>query len=430
MMQDGLKNSGTLRKARIMALIVGPLGWFVFSLIFRVTPGQDWMVFDTAVHAWRDGNLGILLDGWKFTSVLNQSHAGWMQAPLVFHPWVYPPYTLLLALPFAFLPWLASYVGFQLVSLAGLLWALRPWCQPARATRFIIGGVLLCPSTAFTLGAGQNSFLTASMVLGGCHLLERRPVVAGCLFGLLAFKPQLAIMIPIALVASRSYRVLAVAAGTAAAVVLASLVVPGPELWRGWLHLFFSGNAAFKEWVDQGRLHGQSVFTCLRFVGLPASVANLGQLAAVVFCAACVWQAFRGRMPAPEKLATLLCAMILAAAHVGDYDAILLGIAATIVLAQGFTRAFRPYEAALAMLVWASTAINPPFVFYISVVTPLVVMAFMLTLCWRGTSHRREVSAGRPSLGDAKAVMQQRANRTPSFQDMLSRQASGQAPAG
>jgi hypothetical protein len=188
-------------------------------------------------------------------------------------------------------------------------------------------------------------------------------------------------MIPIALVASRAYRVLAIAAGTAAAVVLVSFIVPGPELWRGWLHLFLSGNAAFKEWVDQGRLHGQSVFACLRFVGLSSSVANLGQLFAVIVSAACVWKAFRSRMPSREKLATLLCAMILAAAHVGDYDAILLGIAATIILAQGLSRPFRPYEAALAMLVWASTAINPPFIFYISVVTPLIVFAFMLTLC-------------------------------------------------
>jgi hypothetical protein len=389
------KTSGTLRKARTLALVLGPFGWIVFYLIFRVTPGQDWMVFDTAVHAWRNGDLGLLLDGSRFTSVLNQTHASWLGAPLVFHPWLYPPYTLLLALPFAFLPWMASYIGFQAISLAGLIWSLTPWCRPARVARFIIGGVLLCPSTAFTLGAGQNSFLTASLVLGGFNLMERRSIAAGCLFGLLAFKPQLAIMVPIALVAARAYRVLAAAIAAGAAVVLLSFVVPGPGLWLGWLHLFLSGDPGFKEWVNQGRLHGQSVFTCLRVVDVPANIANLGQYIAVIVSAACVWHAFRRRIPDPEKLATLLCAMILAAAHLGNYDAILLGIAATIILAQGFRRSFRPYEALLAMLVWASTALNPPFLFYISVVTPLIVFAFMLILCREGSVGGNDGSAVR-----------------------------------
>ena len=407
--------ANTLRTAIRLALVVGPLGWLVFYLIFRVTPGQDWMVFDTAIHAWRNGDTGLLLDGRKFTLVMNRTHEQWLHVPLVFHPWVYPPYTLLLVLPFAYVPWIASYCGFQFLSLAAMLWALRKWCPTGRPTYFIIGGVLLCPATAFTLGAGQNSFLTAALVLGGFHFLDRRRILAGVFLGLLAFKPQLSILVPLALIASGAWRVLAAAIVTATALVAASLAVPGVALWQGWLHLFLSGDPAFKEWVDQGRLHGQSVFTCLKFIGLPAGAANAGQILAILAAAACVWIAFRSGMVAREKLAILLCAMILAAAHVGNYDAILLGIAATLVLAQGFSRPFRRYEAVLAMLVWASTAVNPPFVFYISAVTPAVVLAFMIVLCrpaspavrnaWPGAGGRDGTS---PDLGaSAAAVMEQ-----------------------
>jgi len=381
MLSDDPNSANTLRNAQRLALIIGPLGWVFFTLIFRVTPGQDWMVFDTAVHAWRNNDAGLLLDGTKFTQILNQTHAPWLMAPLAFHPWLYPPYTLLLALPFAYVPWLVSYCGFQALSLAGMVWALKQWCPPGRATWFIVGGVVLCPATAFTLGAGQNSFLTASLVLGGMYCLERRRLVAGMLLGLLVFKPQLAIMVPLALAAERRWHVLATAAATAIALLLLSLIIPGLALWRGWLHLFLSGDPAFREWIAQGRLHGQSVFTCLHLVGLPDSFANAGQSLAVACSALLVWVAFRSTMPRQEKLAVLLCAMILAAAHVGDYDAILLGIAATIILAQGMQRPFRRHEALLAMLVWASTAVNPPFIFIISVITPLLVLALMIRLC-------------------------------------------------
>jgi hypothetical protein len=119
-------------------------------------------------------------------------------------------------------------------------------------------------------------------------------------------------------------------------------------------------------------------------------------LLAVVFAAVCVWLAFRRRLPPAEQLAVLLCGMILAAAHVGNYDAIMLGIAGMLVLLQGLSRAFRPGEALLAMLVWASTAINPPFIFKISVVTPLLVMALMARLLF----SERAVVTPRPRSAD------------------------------
>jgi hypothetical protein len=56
------------------------------------------------------------------------------------------------------------------------------------------------------------------------------------------------------------------------------------------------------------------------------------------------------------------------------------GIAAMLVLMQGFARPFRRGEALLAMLVWAVTAVSPPYVFYISVVTPVLLAGLMVRL--------------------------------------------------
>jgi hypothetical protein len=49
-----------------------------------------------------------------------------------------------------------------------------------------------------------------------------------------------------------------------------------------------------------------------------------------------------------------------------------------LILSQAFSRPLRRGEALLAILVWAATAVNPPFVFHVSVVTPLLVLGLMV----------------------------------------------------
>ncbi len=53
---------------------------------------------------------------------------------------------------------------------------------------------------------GQNSTWTAALSGSGLSLLERRPLLAGGLLGLLIYKPQLGLLIPVALLAGRHWR--------------------------------------------------------------------------------------------------------------------------------------------------------------------------------------------------------------------------------
>jgi hypothetical protein len=286
---------------------------------------------------------------------------------------------MLLALPFGLLPWAWNYTVFLALSFTGLMMALCLWRPAGRARALLIAGVVACPACAFNIGAGQNSFMSAGLVTAGIWFMHRRPPLAGVLLGLLVFKPQLALLVPIALLAGGAWTSIAYASATVCALMLASLVIPGPALWHGWLHLFLSGDPAFHRWVEAGRIYGQSVFACLRIAGAPGWLANAGQLAAIAFGAICVWRVFRAGVPERQRLVVLLAAMVLAAPHIGDYDALLLGIASMLVLTEGFARPFGKWEAALAAAAWASTAFQPPFVFPFAVVTPLIVGAF----AWR-----------------------------------------------
>jgi hypothetical protein len=371
--------------------VFGLIGWALIVVIFHATPGQDWMVFDTAAQAWRRGDIPLLLDGPRFTAELNATH-GWLSQPLVFHPWVYPPYTMLLALPFGLLPWWLNYTAFLSLSFAGLMAASCLWRRRGDHRALFLAGIIACPATAFTLGAGQNSFMSAGLVTAGIWFMRRRPKLAGLLLGLLAFKPQLALLVPVALAAAGAWTAMAAAAATVAALLLTSLVIPGLPLWRGWLHLFLSNDPAFHHWVEAGREFGDSVFTCLQLAGVPPAWANAGQLAAIMLAAACVWHAFRARLPDATRLAVLLAAMVLAAPHVGDYDALLLGIAAMLTLTEAGP--LRRVDIIVATAIWVSTAFQPPFIFRAAIVTPLIIAAFIITR----TTHNAHERRGAPPL--------------------------------
>jgi hypothetical protein len=371
----------------LLFLVSGVFGWVVFCSLLYKTAGQDWMVFDTAARAYLHGDAALLLDGVRLTQVLNDTHPS-LQQKLIFHPWVYPPYTLLLALPFGLVPWALSYGGFQVLSFAAMAAALRPWAANWNRYWVMLAGTALCPASAYTIGAGQNSFLSAALLMGGVWLLRARPFAAGLLLGMLAFKPQLGLLVPVALLAARAWRAVGGAAVMAGALVAVSLVVPGVAIWRGWLDLFLHGAGAPRAWVE---LYGQSVFTCLRLAHASPLVANLGQAAALLIGAAATWLAFSRDGEWVGKLLVLLCATSFAAPHFGDYDAVLLGLCAMLLL-QAREVPGGAWLALAGCLAWCSTAINPPYLFeqtlpplfYVSELTPVLVLGLLVGLVRKG----------------------------------------------
>lgn len=99
----------------------------------------------------------------------------------------YPPVFLFLCAPLALLPYMVGFVLFQAVTLSAWLLVMRrilraqgwAWCLP----------VLAFPAVFWTLGQGQNSFLTAALLGAMTLLLDERPVAAGVALGMLCYTP-------------------------------------------------------------------------------------------------------------------------------------------------------------------------------------------------------------------------------------------------
>lgn len=228
------------------------------------------------------------------TSLIYHAHTlyafeqGLTGAPRINLPFAYPPPLLLLIWPLALLPPVAA-LGLWLGTSLGLyLWACwhRPW-RPLTAAL-----ALVAPSTIATCGAAQISLLSAALMIGGCRLVGRRPVLAGVLFGLLALKPQLGLLVPIALLSAREWRSLVAGAATA----LLSVLVSGAAFgWASWTQLpqaLVGLSHVVADYPGFDRL-SPTVTSGLRMLGATPTLTHAAQLATAVCVIVTIWFAFR-----------------------------------------------------------------------------------------------------------------------------------------
>jgi len=251
----------------------------------------------------------------------------------------YPPVFLLLCLPLAALPYLASLGAW--LGLTGFAY----WCVMRRWLAKAAGPlpILAFPAVLLNTGHGQNAFLSTALFGGGGLLLARRPLLAGICFGALAFKPHLAILIPIALFAAGRWRAIAGAALTLTALVALSLAAFGAAAWRG----FFAASALARialEGDSIGAAKMQSLFAAIQLSGGSVTAAYAGQALLSLGVAATVWLIAR-RQPGHHALgALMIAATLLATPFLLDYDLLLAAIPLAWLVSAGLKDGFLPWE--------------------------------------------------------------------------------------
>ena len=259
----------------------------------------------------------------------------------------YPPPYLLLCLPLALAPYFVSLIVWLAATGAAYWRVLRAWAGP----RLDAAVLLAFPAFLVNAGHGQNGFLSAALIGAGALRLERRPIVAGLLFGALVYKPQLALMIPIALIASRRWTTFAAAALSAAALCAASCLIWGDSVWRGFFDASPLARAALEHNLV-GNEKMQSVFAAVRLLHGPLALAYVAQgLTALAAAAALFWvqrRDFRG----PSEAPALVAATLLASPFLLDYDLTLLAFPLSYLAREGFERGFAPFEKSVLVLAY------------------------------------------------------------------------------
>jgi arabinofuranan 3-O-arabinosyltransferase len=228
----------------------------------------------------------------------------------------YPPTFTLILLAVAMLPYVAAFLTWELVTLAGCIAVVYLIVRQQAA----ISLMLASPFAVWNFLIGQNGFLTASLLGASLLFLERRPVLAGVFIGCLTYKPQFGILVPVALIAASQWRACFSAALTAIFLAGASVAAFGVDAWVAYPHtLFAQGSEAMFFIPEWGSLF-QTVYGLIRFLDGGAALAWLVQGAAAGGVGVIVWLVWRSRVRYALKAATLSTAGLIATPYALAYD--------------------------------------------------------------------------------------------------------------
>jgi hypothetical protein len=230
---------------------------------------------------------------------------------------------------------------------------------------------------------GQNAFLTTALLGAALLALERRPTLSGVLFGCLCYKPQFAVLLPLALLAGGYWRTIAAAAVTVVLLSALSLAAFGWDSWAG----FIAGGTLARQALEDGLVgfgKMQSLFAAIRLLGGSIGLAYGAQALMTLAVAILTVLVWRSGDSLGVRGAILAVGSILATPFVLDYDFVLLGLGIAWMVREGLDQGFRPYEKVMALAVFMLPLAARPLALSLDIpISPLVVGGFFLLLARR-----------------------------------------------
>ncbi len=186
--------------------------------------------------------------------------------------------------------------------------------------------MITSPAALWTMISGQNAFLTVGLFYGGLGLLTRSPAVAGILLGVLSYKPQLWILVPVALVAGRHWKALAYTIGTAPGTVSDQSM--GLRLRFLAPLLRDDTEASSPEIVNMMfrdvSIYMTTILAAARILGVAPDVAGALHIVGALAGIGMVWFAFRRYSHSNERTAVLAAGTLLLTPYLVNYDMLML----------------------------------------------------------------------------------------------------------
>jgi len=300
--------------------------------------------------------------------------------------WLYPASFQVLLMPFGALPFAAAFPAFIAASATAFALAVRP---PASVLPGLWRLLLASPmAVAGCLTIGQTSlFWTAALVAGLWAIQGGRVAVAGLMIALLTMKPQLGLLIPVALIAGRQWAVICWAGGFTLLITGLATAVTGPEYWL--LFLDAIGNVTHR--VADGTMfldQMPSFYGFIRALGVAHGAALLAQLALTAGLVAVIgWTWSRRHFGFDLKCATLCAAILLASPYAFQYEMVIELAAALFLIRDGFGR--RLVEKAWLMVLWLGPVpvlLLPTHLSYALYMPPILFITLGICLA-RGRRH-------------------------------------------
>lgn len=337
--------------------------------------GRDFLLFWTASSLAQRGDLATIFDPLALTAATDQVIA--TDAGVL--PWLYPPVFLLYVLPLALIPYVPSLLLWFAAPLRLLMTALRRQI-PSQLSPWLI---LCFPGIAQCVVYGQNGILSTLFLACGLGMLDRRPILAGAVLGLLCYKPQLCILyIPI-LVFGGYWRSVMSMAAVAIALTLVTIAVFGIESWQMFLQTLPLAGLILER--------GEALWPLMVTVYAAARQIGVGHFTALILQGTCALLAviavcflWRRRAPLALKTGAAVTASTLATPYALNYDLAMLVLPIGWVVADLGRRNWLPGEKLLLGFVWTLPAWGWSVAEHTGLlVTPLFTAALLIAIIRR-----------------------------------------------
>lgn len=275
-------------------------------------------------------------------------------------PYAYPPSALFFFTPFALGAWSFTYAIFT-----GLTGAFFAWAGfKAGAPKWFV----LIPWVAFAAFCGQVTFLLGGLVMLALVLNDERPVLAGVLFGMAAaIKPQLLMLLPLALIAEARWRTIVATGVTGLGLCAVSIAIWGLDPWFEWL----AALPRFEALVSHARLLVANAITPYSaLIYWRHTGAWALELALVPTAALWVFMTFRKPSDMADRIIALFGGAFLISPYAMNYELALFAPATASYLARTKDRRWLAYVVASIAQVWV---VHPAFInFAATLALPLI----------------------------------------------------------
>jgi len=291
-------------------------------------------------------------------------------------PWLYPPTFLLVIVPISLLSYPVALVLWLTVTLGLAVFAVYLLVPKHKSLALLACGF---PGVIMNLRWGQNGFLNTALIGFGLYFLEGNPVLAGLMFGLLTYKPQLAFFSLLLLFVTKKWKVLL----WAIVFTLGGAIVSGFAFgFDSWVNFVQSLTNTTSGLLDQNwkalAVIQPSLFITLRLAGIKDSINYiiLGVIGIIVTLAArWVWK-HTDRLAL--KGTVLVLGTLLVIPYFLQYDMMILSIPLTLLIYDYIEYGCNPVESAFLLLLWVLPILDWTLVIPTHVhVCPFILMALM-----------------------------------------------------
>lgn len=368
----------------LFAIGVFVFGPQVFSLV-GIPLGADFVSVYAAGMQVDDGAASMVYD-WKVHHEVEQSLGG---DPFPYLLWLYPPPFLAVASFLAVLPYrwaFAVYMGIGFVLYLKITSCLAP------PKRLSVWALAAYPGVFYNFMCGQNGFITAALLGAGALCLEKRPWIAGIMFGLLCYKPQFFVLIPIALAVGCYGRALISTLTTALLCVGLSWFFYGPLAWHGFFYAAAETlPAIFGVDNAQNWYKFLSIFGWARAWGAGLGACYVLQILTSLLSVLMMVWVWTSPTSLETRVATLCGAILLTTPYFLGYDLVILAVPLALLMRQGLATGFVHYEKILLGALWLLPLLATQCS-RIKIPLALLLIIGMMVLCFL----RSKISLSRP----------------------------------